>query len=311
MKVHLALLFLFFNCVRTTENVFGIFPDQVSEQGLSNSRFAFDPWRHNSLSLSKRDVVPQVGQTEGGPVKQDPGLPQAPPVKPIASEANKTAENLDPVAQKVSVLPVANSSSTTIAPAVNVTSAPVATVVNTTASTTKEAPSQLDLNNPGVLKRGLIVFGGFALLAVAYYVFFRRNHGKSSSNNAHNPPDQNQFRYGVLPSGDQRDNLELSRIPLTMDSDEDDDEDLEIFDLGQKKKSLSYVNLQPSFEDINIASSHGSDGKADHDNLLLDIDTNDHLINWSQNSHHDSNFDTNFDSNFGTTIDLNTDTNAD
>lgn len=76
--------------------------------------------------------------------------------------------------------------------------------------------------------------------------------------------------------------MELSRIPLTMDSDEDDDEDLEIFDLGQKKKSLSYVNLQ-THEDEAVNNSIDID--KDGDNLLLDIEdaSSDTLINWSNN----------------------------
>ncbi|CAH2232108.1 uncharacterized protein LOC120624141 [Pararge aegeria] len=135
------------------------------------------------------------------------------------------------------------------------------------------------LQNPGVVKRGLIVFGGFALLAVAYFVFYRRKGKKYDANNTHNTNDANQFRYGVLESEDRRDNLELSRIPLTMESDEDDEEDLEIFDLEQKRKSLSYVNLQTNDEDIVLRSSKDES----KNNLLLDIEDgpSDTLINWS------------------------------
>ncbi|KAH9640659.1 hypothetical protein HF086_000603 [Spodoptera exigua] len=108
---------------------------------------------------------------------------------------------------------------------------------------------------------------------------------KSKNNdtgNAHSTNDANQFRYGVLQSEDRRDNLELSRVPLTMESDEDEDEDLEIFDLEQKKKSLSYVNLQTNDEDIVFSPKDSTDN--DRDNLLLDIEdgaTSDTLINWS------------------------------
>lgn len=72
-----------------------------------------------------------------------------------------------------------------------------------------------------------------------------------------------------------------------MDSDEDDDEDLEIFDLEQKKKSLSYVNLQPDDEDFVIDLPNECEGNTsqdnDRDNLLLDIEDkhSDTLINWS------------------------------
>lgn len=64
-----------------------------------------------------------------------------------------------------------------------------------------------------------------------------------------------------------------------MESDEDDDEDLEIFDLGQKKKSLSYINLEQHDEDIVLNDSRS----IDMENLLVDIEdkNSDTLINWS------------------------------
>lgn len=40
---------------------------------------------------------------------------------------------------------------------------------NLTATTA--TPNMIDLDTPGVVKRGIIVFGGFALLAVAYLIF--------------------------------------------------------------------------------------------------------------------------------------------
>lgn len=108
--------------------------------------------------------------------------------------------------------------------------------------------------------------------------------GKSNKNdpsNNHNSNDTVHFRYGVLQSED-RSNLELSRVPLTMESDEDEDEDLEIFDLEQKKKSLSYVNLQTNDEDL-VFDSDTTKGKDDKESLLLDIEdpASDTLINWS------------------------------
>lgn len=65
-----------------------------------------------------------------------------------------------------------------------------------------------------------------------------------------------------------------------MESD-DEEEDLEIFDLEQKKKSLSYVNLQVNDEDI-ILNGTKDESK---NNLLLDIEdgSSDTLINWSSN----------------------------
>lgn len=45
---------------------------------------------------------------------------------------------------------------------------------NTEQITTEKAhSSQMDLSNPGVVKRGVIVFSGFALLALAYFIFYR------------------------------------------------------------------------------------------------------------------------------------------
>lgn len=97
----------------------------------------------------------------------------------------------------------------------------------------------------------------------------------------HSSIDANQFRYGVLQSEDRRDNLESSRIPLTMESDDDEDDDMEIFDLEEKKKSLSYVNLQLNDEDVVLGSAENK--YDDRDNLLLDIEDGnvDTLINWS------------------------------
>lgn len=101
-------------------------------------------------------------------------------------------------------------------------------------------------------------------------------------NNSLGMNDANQFRYGVLQNEDMKDNLESSRIPLTMESEDEIDDDLEIFDLMQKKKSLSYVNLQQNDEDI-VLSPREVD--IEGDNLLLDIEdaSSDTLINWSNN----------------------------
>ncbi|CAB3225046.1 unnamed protein product [Arctia plantaginis] len=178
-------------------------------------------------------------------------------------------------------IPVVNSN-TTVSGNVNVTTVPP--VVNSTeikGTAATEKPKQLDFNNPGVIKRGFIVFGGFALLAVAYFIFYRRKGKNNDTGNAHNSNDANQFRYGVLQSEDRRDNLELSRVPLTMESDDDEDEDLEIFDLEQKKKSLSYVNLQTNDEDVVFSNKEYSENDREH--LLLDIEdgTSQTLINWS------------------------------
>lgn len=52
------------------------------------------------------------------------------------------------------------------------TSALNKTVTKTNATTTN-SDNVLPINSPGVVKRGLIVFGGFAILAVAYFIFYR------------------------------------------------------------------------------------------------------------------------------------------
>lgn len=66
-----------------------------------------------------------------------------------------------------------------------------------------------------------------------------------------------------------------------MESDEDDDDDLEIFDLEQRKKTLSYLNLKNQGEsDFNVVNESSVSG-ADKEHLLLDIDdkNSDTLIN--------------------------------
>ncbi|KAG6448051.1 hypothetical protein O3G_MSEX005301 [Manduca sexta] len=230
---------------------------------------------------------------EGGPVETKPPVTVQPAQNPLASQApvpqpsevneqNKvdTKESTPEIAKDTSPKVSANASET-----VPTVVAPVTHENETKANVTlndKSIAKEVDFNSPGVLKRGFIVFGGFALMAVAYFIFYRRKSKKNDSNNT-STIDANQFRYGVLQSEDQRDNLELSRVPLTMESDDDEDEDLEIFDLEQKKKSLSYVNLQMNDEDIVL---NASDNKGnERDNLLLDIDdaNSETLINWSSN----------------------------
>jgi hypothetical protein len=68
-----------------------------------------------------------------------------------------------------------------------------------------------------------------------------------------------------------------------MESDDDEDDDLEIFDLEQKKKSMSYVNLQ--LNDEEVVNGTKESARNERDNLLLDIEdaNSDVLINWSNN----------------------------
>ncbi|GBP04693.1 hypothetical protein EVAR_100987_1 [Eumeta japonica] len=94
------------------------------------------------------------------------------------------------------------------------------------------SPPPVDLSNPGVLKRGVIVFGGFALLAVAYFLFYRGKNVKNENLNIHNTTDGPQFR-SVFYSLMIKDNL--SRMPLTMESDEDEEDDLEVLTLNRKR----------------------------------------------------------------------------
>ncbi|XP_075972737.1 uncharacterized protein LOC142974349 [Anticarsia gemmatalis] len=284
MLIHCGLLLLFLNCVRTTEYVDsnGALNDRVAE---FNKRFSWWPSVHNAASLVRvrRQAEQAVvkGVSEGGTeVVDSKSQPLSPsPTTPPAAVDNKN------VTKETKTEPTVAPAAVPAAPPANIT----VTVppLNATAeaaksnSTVEKTAKQLDLNNPGVLKRGFIVFGGFALLAVAYFIFYRRKGKNNDTGNTHNTNDANQFRYGVLQSEDRRDNLELSRVPLTMESDDDEDEDLEIFDLEQKKKSLSYVNLQTNDEDI--VFSHNSSTNNDRENLLLDIEdgTSETLINWS------------------------------
>ncbi|KAI8440055.1 hypothetical protein MSG28_001481 [Choristoneura fumiferana] len=176
--------------------------------------------------------------------------------------------------------PVTNDIKVPVNPAHNVNLANGTETKSEVNATVTGAPPKINLSDPGVLKRAFIVFGGFALLGAAYYfIFYRKKNSNNDAKNTHSSIDPNQFRYGVLQSEDKRNNLELSRVPLTMESDDDDDEDLEIFDLGQKKKSLSYINLEQHDEDIVLNDSRS----IDMENLLVDIEdkNSDTLINWS------------------------------
>ncbi|CAH0629014.1 unnamed protein product [Chrysodeixis includens] len=281
MLIRCCFLLLFLNCVRTSECAGndGLTGERVAE---FNRRFALWPSVHNAAKMMRvrreAEKAGSVGQSEGGTVAV-PSVNNAPPVtvKPSAPpESNVLTNEIKPV----SVAPAALNGTVTVNS--TVTTAPVnATKVNTTIA--EKPVKQIDLNSPGVLKRGFIVFGGFALLAVAYFIFYRKKSNKNDAGNTHSTIDANQFRYGVLQSEDRRDNLELSRVPLTMESDDDEDEDLEIFDLEQKKKTLSYVNLQTNDEEVVFSPKESSDN--DRDNLLLDIEdgTSETLINWSSN----------------------------
>lgn len=281
MLIRCALLLLCLNCVRTTER-FVSDGDPVAE---FNRRFSLWPSVHNAarlLRVRREAEVGEVAQSEGGSDVMPPGdkNPSSGSVNPpLLSEIKNTTKNGNAVTVPPTSLPGvpanATVSNSTVHPAVV-----NETKVNTTLPV--KPVKQIDLNSPGVLKRGFIVFGGFTLLAVAYFIFYRRKSKNNDSGGAHTTIDANQFRYGVLLSEDRRDNMELSRVPLTMESDEDEDEDLEIFDLEQKKKSLSYVNLQTNDEDI-VFPKDSTDN--DRDNLLLDIEdgNSDTLINWSSN----------------------------
>ncbi|KAJ8726887.1 hypothetical protein PYW08_015284 [Mythimna loreyi] len=287
MLIRCGLLLLCLNCVRTTEYVVSD-GDRVAE---FNRRFSLWPSVHNAARLLRvrREAEAAVVQSEGGSDK----LPPADNTSPAgAANAVPTAKVNNGTVQSVSppTLPAAgsaqnnnntvNSNSTLIN---NTTIVRIgANETKTNATLPVKPVKQIDINSPGVLKRGFIVFGGFALLAVAYFVFYRRKGKNNDSGGAHTTIDANQFRYGVLQSEDRRDNMELSRVPLTMESDEDEDEDLEIFDLEQKKKSLSYVNLQTNDEDV-VFPKDSTDN--DRENLLLDIEdgNSDTLINWSSN----------------------------
>ncbi|XP_014371813.2 uncharacterized protein LOC106721398 [Papilio machaon] len=252
-----------------------------------DSIYSLWPSVHNAarlIKLRKRETQEQIGANEGG--GNDIKIP---------NPETKQTQSLDTENKQISVShDIPNNTANQDSPKVNTTlnelqkndtkASPVLPkAVNTTEVKHNEtAPSQLDINSPGVLKRGLIVFGGFAFLAGAYFIWHRRSGKKNDVNNSHGTNETNQFRYGVLQSDDRRDNMELSRIPLTMESDDDDDEDLEIFDLKQKQKSLSYVNLQTQEDDI-VANTIDFDKD---NNLLLDIEdnTSDTLINWSNNA---------------------------
>ncbi|CAG9791860.1 unnamed protein product [Diatraea saccharalis] len=302
MMFYCGLLVLFLSSVRT---------GSLNDKGLANSKqfdgsvtYSYWPSIHNGarmMKIRKREAE-QVGQNEGGGAKIDS----------TASYRASTAPHFAPngglqlhLLQANSSLPTNNMtvvSSDTKTPIMNDIQVPSkgspannetnTSTVLPTLNTTKinvtqtESLDKVDLSGPGVVKRGAIVFGGFALLAVAYFIFYRRKSNKNNPNNTHNAIDANQFRYGVLQSEDRRDNMELSHVPImgAMESDDDEDDDLEIFDLEQRKKSLSYVNLQLHDDEI-VNGLKEVSGENERDNLLLDIEdsNSDALINWSNN----------------------------
>lgn len=272
-----VVLLLFLNFVRTTENVYSseILNGRVAEY---NKRFSLWPSVHNAASLVRvrREVEQASAVIPETKVDTEKKENKTSLVTPLPSPTDSKNPNEIKVVTNSSAAPSAVK--TTIS-----TEAPITNNTETKVNSTKivEKAKDLDLNDPGVLKRGFIVFGGFALLAIAYFIFYRRKGKNNDTSN--NTNDTNQFRYGVLQSEDRRDNLELSRIPLTMESDDDEDEDLEIFDLEQKRKSLSYVNLQTNDEDVVFSNKENYEN--DKDNLLLDIEdgTSETLINWSSN----------------------------
>ncbi|CAH4036459.1 unnamed protein product [Pieris brassicae] len=228
-----------------------------------------------------QELKPMVGQTEGGIVNEAPNADIPIPDVNTKPDLTTLKEKPEPVNNQVNITKtdIVKSNDTKTSEA-NVVAQTISKIEDTaTTNNTSKDPSMLDINNPGVVKRGVIVFGGLTLLAVAYFIFYRNKHKKFDAANTHGNSDSNQFRYGVLHSDDRRENLELSRIPLTMESDDDEDEDLEIFDLEQKRKSLSYVNLQTNDEDIVLRSSNDES----KNNLLLDIEdaSGDQLIKWS------------------------------
>ncbi|XP_063379897.1 uncharacterized protein LOC134666611 [Cydia fagiglandana] len=318
MLLRCAALFLFLNVVRTSE-VPGVSKDFVSDV---NARYSLWPSFHHGIRLMtihKREVEAQTtpkpevpagqavaqvnsdigiqGPSEGQSAAQSkakiaviPGLPpqstdkpQSPDivsessllVKPSVSPSNVTKNDKD--GKKEETVHKPDKANTT-----SDNSTSIGDDKTRVHNTTATEPPKINLSDPGVIKRAAIVFGGFALLATAYYfIIYRKKANTSDAKNTHSSIDPNQFRYGVLQSEDNRSNMELSRVPLTMESDEDDDEDLEIFDLGQKKKSLSYINLEQHDEDIVLNDSRS----IDMENILVDIDdTNtDTLINWSGN----------------------------
>lgn len=236
-------------------------------------------------AVDKQGASEGIGQVKKPEIQPPDGPPQQPlpvsPSPPKDQEKNNSEKDSPPVndaTKNQAKTPPEISNDTPKAPVQEPTVTANATKDNGTSA--EKATKEWDLSNPEATKRGLIVFGGFALLAMAYFIFYRTKSKYNEANNSNGPSESNQFRYGVLQSDDRRDNLELSRVPLTMESDEEEDEDLEIFDLGQKKKSLSYVNLQGTDEDI-VLSPRQNDAK---DQLLLEIDDdNDVLINWSNN----------------------------
>lgn len=301
-----SLLFLCLTCVRPTEDTHNnVREDHVSQY---HKQFSLWPSMHNAARVqylrSRRDMQEQnaqvqtevqVGHSEGGVVLEKKLTNSSTPTN-VGLETQKTNITREKVVTEIkidkqpNITEGAKAVEAVSTPLLNTTKTAVnnSSIAKNSTETKKTTEKQIDLNNPDVLKRGFIVFGGFAILAVAYFIFYKWKSKKNESNNNQNGTNEtNQFRYGVLMSEDRRDNMELSRVPLTMESDDDEEEDLEIFDLEQKKKSLSYVNLPLNDEDVVLSRS---DNRDERDNLLLDIEdvNSDALINWSSNSNNKS-----------------------
>ncbi|XP_053600069.1 uncharacterized protein LOC128669334 [Plodia interpunctella] len=296
MIIRCGLMLLFLSCVKS--NKIGFHENEVVVSNDLDRIFSYSFWPslHNGakmMKLRKRQVQEPKVLNEAGDVKSNENstLPL-----PVAVQSNNETNKIDNTRSDTSKPAPGNSTidnktvktskasqnTTVINKTVDMPLVPGnETMHNETAAKTIPA----DKNNPGVLTRALIVFGGFGIMAVAYLIFYRRKGKNNDMNSTHGINDANQFRYGILQSDDRRDNLELSRVPLTMESDEDEEDDLEIFDLEQKKKSLSYVNLQTHDEDVVFPNSSENNIENDKDNLLLDIDdaSLDNMLNWSNN----------------------------
>ncbi|KAI5641933.1 hypothetical protein NE865_05932 [Phthorimaea operculella] len=190
-----GLLLMFLSCVRTK--------DYVYDYGLENvvtemeTKYSYWPSFHNALRMRKREVQQPLQSntpvpSEGGGIVniQAKNSSETVTQAPVETQ-NKATGNVEQTNVKDKVEPPKTPVTQT-----NDTASVVATGNETMSNATMPtaAPKQLNLNQPGVVMRGVIVFGGFLMMAVVYYIFYKTKNKKNDTGNTHNTNDANQFR---------------------------------------------------------------------------------------------------------------------
>lgn len=126
---------------------------------------------------------------------------------------------------------------------------------------------------PGATRRGLLVFSGTVLFALLYFgsKYYWKTRKRAENPNAFKPNDAAQFRYGVLET-DDTENMEFSSMPLTMES-EDEEDEIDLFNLEQRKKVLyeNYIS-NPTLQNKGTPVKDNAISEDNKQPLLLDIE---------------------------------------